>query len=92
MNGRPVWVDRGWSWNLEFFFHYLDQVIAKVNHVFGESRFTVSKYPNDADQFFQVSENDQQYLGKMSAGRCFSQIFCFSSPKGRFPQNRISFL
>lgn len=37
MNGRPPPVDRGWSWNPQFLLHYLDEVIAKVNHVFGES-------------------------------------------------------
>lgn len=79
MNGRPARVDRGWSWNLEFFFHYLDQVLAKVNHVFGETvMMQISSF-----KFLKMTNNIWARCQQVDV---FLRSFVFPLPRDDFPR------
>lgn len=64
MNGRPTRVDdRGWKTESRILFPLVTFILCQSEPcLWRENRRTVSKYANEADQFVQVSENDQQYL------------------------------
>lgn len=79
MNGRPARVDRGWSWNLEFFFHYLDQVIAKVNHVFGERVMMQIS-------FFKFLKMTNNIWARCQQVDVFLRSFVFPLPRDDFPR------
>lgn len=87
MNGRPARVDRGRSWNLEFFFHYLDQVTAKVNHVFGaraDLRFlNIQMMQISSFKFLKMTNNIWARCQQVDV---FLRSFVFPLPRDDFPR------
>lgn len=56
-------------------------------------RFTVSKYPGDADQLFQACEKMTDFVwARCQQVDVFLRSFVFPPPEGQFAQNRILFL
>lgn len=85
MNGGPAWVDRGWSWNLESFSIIWIKSLPK--RTTSLERFTVSKYPSDADQLFQACKKMTNFVwARCQQVDVLLRSFVFPLPRDNLPR------